>query len=869
MSYMTPYYFTGSAGQSISIWMRSSDFIPKVGLTYSGSTTKLAEAELNAWEYDSPNIAAAITMSLPSSSYYKIECSSDGATDTGSFSLYVTSPQTSSLVSNNTSDLSTLRYSPTAKRMWVIDSNGSALSANVSIINPLNNAITNNYNYSNTAMFDIVYNSTSESMWVWVSGSGGEFLQEYNASGSALITSHSLGTKNWHAQTTDFIYGQMAYDPVHNNILLVPRSFSFSSPPSYSIYNCSTNAVIASGSCLSNQSSFCAYVSSSHEFYIFTADGTTAGLRINTTTFTSASVPNMTGSGFGFGYIAEVDRLFFENDTATSCSVFNPNTNQMTNAIPGIQDFLFITFDPCQNCLIISDDGAGGFSDGGGLCYVITGSYTPGNFIHYFGPWSIAYSNVTSTTFATNYNIGAGNQIISVFSQIPTGSLPQPALPVAQPPVVPSFCVIPSFQSFLYTGSISSPITKSFTSNGTGSLSVWARSTAFTPRLNAYLSGGGTVGTAVGTAWTPTGDVNNAGLNIPISQSTTFNIQLTSSNGTYGTGNYQLYLSPGSITQSTWPNRFPLNPSYISASNIVAVACNQARVVFYNVSSSTLVQNYRLNAVYGGGYSETQQKYFVYGNDGTNNSIIEYDNNGTFVATRSIAPYTRAGLCCYDSVNDRLFLFETLGSIPNIRYALWSCASRTTIRTSSISQSAGTPAYCTYAAVNNRYYTSWHNLSNNVSMIWVDASTFVTGATSTQMHDYLQYEPSTKQIAATSANGVILINPSTDTVTSTITSDGSHIFEGVAFDPCIQGVVLCVDFNAVLNSGGLIVVDPSSSYAPFNFIQMYNSSSNFMYGICQAMYDSKMYITTDSFNTLSSSLWSCKVTKPSASISYP
>jgi hypothetical protein len=57
---MYPYYFSASANQAVSVWMRSSDFLPKIGVSFSGSTQLLAENSGSGWQYDSSYPGAVI-----------------------------------------------------------------------------------------------------------------------------------------------------------------------------------------------------------------------------------------------------------------------------------------------------------------------------------------------------------------------------------------------------------------------------------------------------------------------------------------------------------------------------------------------------------------------------------------------------------------------------------------------------------------------------------------------------------------------------------------------------------------------------------------------------------------------------------------
>jgi hypothetical protein len=74
-------------------------------------------------------------------------------------------------------------------------------------------------------------------------------------------------------------------------------------------------------------------------------------------------------------------------------------------------------------------------------------------------------------------------------------------------------------------------------------------------------------------------------------------------------------------------------------------------------------------------------------------------------------------------------------------------------------------------------------------------------------------------------------------------------------------VAALVDFNGV---GGIIALN-KSTYEVNNYIPVYNDTTDYTYGICHAESTSRLYLTSDDYNTNTSSLWDCKLSIPTAS----
>jgi hypothetical protein len=432
---MTPYYFSASFSQSINVWMLSYAFTPKVGLAFSGSVTKLAEGSGNAWQFSSSFSGAAFHYIAPSSSVYKIENTSFSTGKTGSFELRVSEAETSSIFTGQAADSNTparLVYSPKAGRIFAIEQVfiTSSLSAKaVVVINPQSNVVENTFGFVSKIVMDGVYNSVDDTVWVWISGSAGEFLNEYNSSGSSLIASHSISTDWNNALGNQF--GYMSYNKDNNQILLVPRGSGATPTLSYSIYSCNSHTTLHK-ELMPYVGIFSTYVSSSNKFYVAPNVYGNAVVKIDPVSFTH-SLSSITNSAQCVTYIPELDIIVgggdagFNNGLAGPLRIYNPTNDVNTNTVPGIFDAESpVVYDQCNNCLVVADDAAGdpvNFT-GGGLCYINTSSYSPINFISLPGSFAIIYCNSTSTVWAGTYN---DDKLFAIITSRPTASLPQPS----------------------------------------------------------------------------------------------------------------------------------------------------------------------------------------------------------------------------------------------------------------------------------------------------------------------------------------------------------------------------------------------------------------------------------------------------------
>jgi len=422
-------------------------------------------------------------------------------------------------------------------------------------------------------------------------------------------------------------------------------------------------------------------------------------------------------------------------------------------------------------------------------------------------------------------------------------------------------------------------------STGTGSLAVWVRSPDFPVRLNIYDPFGSIVGSDNATAgFTPAGDVADAAVNIQLSQTGSYKIEVTSSNSVYGTGRFHTYVSPGAdlemryISPSGNPN--PINVFGISSSNYVCICEDGGLVLFYNIgtqaTTSYITSNPSwLNQTYGGCYSKQQDRVFVVGYDNNlvHDAVFEFDNTGSYIASYSTDPFTGNPRMCYDEVNDRIFIMRrnAMSSFGNARFSLWDCATRTIVgATSSLMNDALFPtAYCTYSDINNRYYISMTSGNSNFPMIWFDASNVNnSGSTTTTMNQFIQYVSGSNIIIGNRGGvgvGFSFVDPVTDTI---VHSESAWYFEsGASYDACSNMLVLAIDKNDFAsNSSGLLVYD--ASYNITNFIPIQNTGNGeYTYGMSFVQTGSRLYITTGNYDS-TSSLYSCKLSCLTSSITF-
>ena len=433
MSYMTPYYFTGSAGMTMSIWLRSNDFQPKVGLALSGSTSLLAEGMNNAWQYDSAYSCAAIDYALLSDDFYMIEATSVDSGAIGDFKLYISQGATASLNTDQSNGINRLTYCSSSDRIFSTGWHRNIPSSLV-VIDPQLYITTSTFIYSNSAVFDCVYNSVDNNIWVWYSGSTGQYLDVYNNNGSTLLFTHTASV-DFKTASLGFYPPRMSYNPDNNQILFVPSIDSFATPVvlDYYIFDCNTNNMVHSESMVfaTGYGINCTYANSTKKYYIVSDTFSDFILKVDPISYTS-SVSLMNSASLMISYIKELDVLVggsYSVFVFTGTAVYNPNTETVVTNLPGIYDAESnCIYDSCRDCIVIPDDSTGNSAfNFGGLDYIFSGSYNPSNFVSFNNVFYIEYCNSTSTVWASNHSNG---NVIAIVSSTPTGSLLQPDFPV-------------------------------------------------------------------------------------------------------------------------------------------------------------------------------------------------------------------------------------------------------------------------------------------------------------------------------------------------------------------------------------------------------------------------------------------------------
>lgn len=416
----------------------------------------------------------------------------------------------------------------------------------------------------------------------------------------------------------------------------------------------------------------------------------------------------------------------------------------------------------------------------------------------------------------------------------------------------------------------------SYTSNGTGSLAVWARSSVFDAKLNIYAPNGSLAGSDDSNGWNQTGDINNAAVNVQLTQVGNYQIQLSSSNESYGDGNYQVFVSPGADFKLKYSVSFRPLVFGISSSNYVCIVDDGNGIWFYNIGTNVIDKSYGsslFGGTYGGCYSKQQDRVFalVYDKVLSHDAIVEFDNTGSYIASYNTAPFFGNPTMCYDKFNDRIFI---LRKTVVARFSVFDCATRTIIGGAihSITLTPAATTYCTYSEINNRYYIAFHDLTNNSSMTWIDASNYNnSGSTVVGVHDFIEYIPGSNVIAASRNNtgdndsrGFALINPVSDTIV--YTSPDLWYFQAGSYDVCSGVTVLSIDHsNSPDNASGILCLD--NSYNVLNFVPIQNTGTNyeFSYGMAFVETGSRLYITTTNFDR-TGSLYSCKISCTTASV---
>jgi len=462
-----PYYFYAYAGTNVNMWMTSNDFQPEITLYPSGTLVLIDQETDNGWKYTSSFFSAILTASIKSDGVYEIDATSNSGLDSGSFEIYLSQGYTASLdiVQMNTNGVSRLMCSPKAGKMFVVPLPYKTPPSSLAVVDVYTYSTSNIWNYPSKSLCDCVYNSVDDTVWVWAySNPSSSFLDVYNSSGSALLTS-SLVSVDFNGDVPGtFNPPRMTYNNDTNQILLLVHNSNYDTNLNYYIVNCSDGTIVYSQTMSFNSgaASNCAYASSSKTYYIVSDNTNDNILKVDGATYISSSSP-MTGSQYMLSYIHELGVLIggsaYQN-FSVGALVYNPITETLITTIPGIGDGeANAVYDPCRGCIVISDDVPTIFTGHphGGFACAFADSYTPMNsYMSQIrgGIYYIEYCSPTSTIWTSNYSDG---RIEAFVLSHPTGSFPL-VIPPAPPVPLPSFCVTPPFQAYGVTGSTSTPV---------------------------------------------------------------------------------------------------------------------------------------------------------------------------------------------------------------------------------------------------------------------------------------------------------------------------------------------------------------------------------------------------------------------------
>lgn len=746
----------------------------------------------------------------------------------GNFKMYISQWYTGSFMSNNFSTPWRFTYSPKAQKIfiseWTTNDTGDPV---ICVVDPFTNTIEYNYTYTNTAMFDSVYDPYFDCVYVWVSSSLGERLDKYNADGSALIDSYPV-TTDWAGQTNN-LSGLMAFNSRFGDIIMVPDAAAYPSPLSWSVYRPTVTGSISSG-VLSYKARFPIYVpvdALSGNYYLFPfGNATNPATKIADDTFAVSSVTNMTGSGYGAAWISQSNTIWYENAEGNAAIVYDASTDLPVARVPGINDLQFAVYDKCKNCVIISDDAAGdpSYTQGGGLCFVTASDYSPVNFIGQYGVYDVLFCDATSTVYWMNYN---NNQIYSTFTAIPTGSfLPQPTYPYP-PPTASLFCgCIPSGSSgggftFGYNGTVgtlyTSPYrggsyyadTQSFYATAGSSYNVFLGSSDFDAWLIIYDPSDNFVAEDDYTGPNDPGDIDDASLTFVAGSTGFYTIEATTYNAGV-TGNYHVRVSES----ISWPSVdraidgvWNDKGVYISSSGWVLIGDENSNKLtfvdpFNHVTGSSLtiprVVEPWDEACGDLNYSPVQDKIYAVSFYGSSNAyihVIDANNTSSISASISTTLDSRGWLVftAYNPDRDHLLLVATNAS-SNPNWVIWDCATETEVASGKIPAPGGNWVCC-YVTSSKKYYT--HNSQYKGEINTIDGQTYAYGTASFQGTYFgnggMYYVPEFDWIinANDSTGGPRIYLGRDESLVGTLPFNNGNI-QDAAFDTCRREVVFSV-----------------------------------------------------------------------------
>jgi hypothetical protein len=439
--YTKPYFFYAQGGQSVNLWIRSDDFDTKIGVNISGSAIAALEANSNAWNCGDAHSASTLRFVAPINGLYQAEATSTTDGLTGSFKLYITEgPNASaSLDTGQSNGVGRIIYSPIGDRIFSTElapygfPNPPAPNGKLVVINPHTYITTSVHNYPTSALCDCVYNSVDDNVWVWYSGSNGQYFDVYDKTGSAALATYTASVDFGGDIPGTFNAPRMVYNPHKNHILMVPVGNNWTTGLNYYIYDCGTHAMVYSAS-MEFDGGFginCTYVTSSKKYYIVSQNYGDIAIKIDSDLYTSGS-SLITSSAMSLTYIPEKDILVGGGNVYTPSGgvrfidIYN-SSEEIIGTVHGIFDpESNFVYDPSKNCIVVPDDYV---AQNEGLEYIDGTTFKPANFVSCFndypvyGMYYVTYCNSTSTVWVSSWQNG---NMIAVVSSIPTGSLPQP-----------------------------------------------------------------------------------------------------------------------------------------------------------------------------------------------------------------------------------------------------------------------------------------------------------------------------------------------------------------------------------------------------------------------------------------------------------
>jgi hypothetical protein len=401
--------FANVSQVTASFWARgreNSGFDLVMGL-FDPSNALVASNDDGGWRPTGDGANSYFKYVLNQIGTYTVEISAWSG-DTGRYALYI-SPSNEAVATTTIAgglNSEKVLYSQTGKKVFVISTPASESKADV--LDPISNVV--EYSYPFEALYDAVYNSVNDRIYLWTSSSLGNGMVEISGSGTGIVATTTFAAS---PVTASGGLGWMACNDDNNQILMVSETSGI-----YYIFDCATRTIVKNGTMTNG--TYPAYCNTQNAYYINHAPFDFIS-KLDAVSF--VETPLAQSASGKISYLSDIDRLVITNIGTNAFMILNPSTDTVEYTTYYSAAFNGAVFDPCTNAIVTIADG--------NYRIFTTGSYQPGNYISSgeVGFRSAVFVNTSSRVYACG-TVDSG--IVKIYSTATTAmsaSVLSPTIP--------------------------------------------------------------------------------------------------------------------------------------------------------------------------------------------------------------------------------------------------------------------------------------------------------------------------------------------------------------------------------------------------------------------------------------------------------